>query len=66
MQPAPPVAAFDKEVIDTEQRNGYRAEKILFSVSEYSRVPAYLLVPDGNGPVPGSIAASRSRCGIFR
>ena len=45
MQPAPPVAAFDKEVIDTEQRNGYRAEKILFSVSEYSRVPAYLLVP---------------------
>ena len=52
MQPAPPVAAFDKEVIDTEQRNGYRAEKILFSVSEYSRVPAYLLVPDGNGPFP--------------
>ncbi len=50
--PAPPVAAFDKEVIDTEQRNGYRAEKILFSVSEYSRVPAYLLVPDGNGPFP--------------
>jgi dienelactone hydrolase len=39
-------------VIDTEQRNGYRAEKILFSVSEYSRVPAYLLVPDGNGPFP--------------
>ena len=52
MLPAPPATAFDKEVIDTEQRNGYRAEKILFSVSEYSRVPAYLLVPDGNGPFP--------------
>ncbi len=38
MLPAPPATAFDKEVIDTEQRNGYRAEKILFSVSEYSRV----------------------------
>ena len=33
MLPAPPATAFDKEVIDTEQRNGYRAEKILFSVS---------------------------------
>ena len=52
MLPAPPATAFDKEVIDTEQRNGYRAEKILFSVSEYSRVPAYLLVPAGNGPFP--------------
>lgn len=52
MLPASPATAFDKEVIDTEQRNGYRAEKILFSVSEYSRVPAYLLVPDGNGPFP--------------
>ena len=31
MLPAPPATAFDKEVIDTEQRNGYRAEKILFS-----------------------------------
>lgn len=28
MLPAPPATAFDKEVIDTEQRNGYRAEKI--------------------------------------
>ena len=45
MQPAPPVAAFDKEVIDIERREGYTVEKILFNVSEYSRVPAYLLVP---------------------
>lgn len=52
MQPAPPAVAFDKEVIDTEQREGYKAEKILFNVSKYSRVPAYLLVPDGEGPFP--------------
>lgn len=52
MQPAPPVAAFDKEVIDSERRDGYTAEKILFNVSGYSRVPAYLLVPDGEGPFP--------------
>ena len=49
MQPAPPVAAFDKEVIDIERREGYTVEKILFNVSEYSRVPAYLLVPEGKG-----------------
>ena len=47
MQPAPPVAAFDKEVIDIERREGYTVEKILFNVSKYSRVPAYLLVPEG-------------------
>lgn len=52
MQPAPPETAFDWEVTDTEQRNGYKAEKILFNVSVYSRVPAYLLVPDGEGPFP--------------
>ena len=32
MQPAPPVAAFDKEVIDIERREGYTVEKILFNV----------------------------------
>lgn len=53
MAPAPPAAAdFDCEVTDREQREGYRAEKITFNVSAYSRVPAYLLVPDGEGPFP--------------
>lgn len=52
MQPAPPAADFDMEVIDTEQREGYQARKIVFNVSGYSRVPAYLLVPDGEGPFP--------------
>ena len=46
------LAAFDKEVIDIERREGYTVEKILFNVSKYSRVPAYLLVPEGKGPFP--------------
>ncbi len=52
MQPAPPATAFEEKIIDKEPRNGYTAEKIEFNVSAYSRVPAYLLVPDGKGPFP--------------
>ncbi|MGL5272480.1 MAG: dienelactone hydrolase family protein [Phocaeicola sp.] len=53
IEPAPPVAAnYNYEHLATEQREGYRAEKILFNVSQYSRVPAYLLIPDGEGPFP--------------
>lgn len=53
MQPAPPAAtAYDMEVLAVEQREGYEARKILFNVSDYSRVPAYLLVPEGEGPFP--------------
>ena len=44
MQPAPPVAAFDKEVIDTEQRNGYRAEKILSVSYTHLTLPTIRLV----------------------
>ena len=41
MQPAPPAAtAYDMEVLAVEQREGYEARKILFNVSDYSRVPA--------------------------
>ena len=47
MQPAPPQADFDMKVIESEQREGYTAQKIVFNVSGYSRVPAYLLVPEG-------------------
>ena len=52
MQPAPPQADFDMKVIESEQREGYTAQKIVFNVSGYSRVPAYLLVPEGKGPFP--------------
>lgn len=48
--PAP--ASFDMEIAASEQREGYTALKIQFNVSEWCRVPAYLLVPEGDGPFP--------------
>lgn len=53
MQPAPPSAPYDMKVIDSEKRDGYVVQKIVFNLSEWYRVPAYLLVPDGKGPFPG-------------
>ena len=52
LKPSLPVADFDMEVLEVEKRSGYEARKILFNVSAYSRVPAYLLVPEGEGPFP--------------
>ena len=52
MQPAPPKADFDMQTVESEQRDGYAVRKIVFNVSAWSRVPAYLLVPDGEGPFP--------------
>lgn len=52
MLPAPPEAAADMQVMDEEKRDGYVARKIVLNLSEWSRVPAYLLVPEGKGPFP--------------
>ena len=52
LKPSLPVADFDMEVLEVEKRSGYEARKILFNVSAYSRIPAYLLVPEGEGPFP--------------
>lgn len=43
---------FDMKVIGEERRDGYTAKKILFNVNAYSRITAYLLIPDGKGPFP--------------
>lgn len=56
MQNLPPAATdYDMEIIGTEQRNGYKARKILFNVSRWCRIPGYLLVPDGEGPFPAVV-----------
>lgn len=40
------------EVIATEQRDGYKAKKILYWVNDWERTLAYLLVPDTDGKHP--------------
>ncbi len=52
MTPPKKAASWDMEVLAEEQRDGYKAQKIAFNISAYSRVTAYLLIPDGKGPFP--------------
>jgi dienelactone hydrolase len=52
----PPEADYDPVIIAEEEREGYTARKILFNVSGFSRIPAYLLTPKGKGPFPAVLA----------
>ena len=47
MTPPKAAAAWDMEVLGEEQRDGYKAQKIAFNINAYSRITAYLLIPDG-------------------
>ena len=47
MTPPKASAAWDMEVLGEEQRDGYKAQKIAFNINAYSRITAYLLIPDG-------------------
>ncbi|MDY5006398.1 MAG: alpha/beta hydrolase family protein [Prevotella sp.] len=51
---APPRQAdsYSMNIISQEQREGYKAMKIEFNVNAYSRIRAYILVPEGDGPFP--------------
>ena len=40
------------QLISEEQREGYKARKIDIQLSRYYSVPAYVLIPDGEGPFP--------------
>ena len=46
MTPPKAAAAWDMEVLGEEQRDGYKAQKIAFNINTYSRITAYLLIPD--------------------
>ena len=50
--PPPPADGYQMRVLAQEQRDGYKALKIEVRLSRYYTVPAYLLVPDGQGPFP--------------
>lgn len=48
MQNLPPAPeAYDMQVITEEQREGYVAQRIELNLSQFYRIPAYLLLPDG-------------------
>lgn len=46
MTPPKAAAAWNMEVLGEEQRDGYKAQKIAFKINAYSRITAYLLIPD--------------------
>lgn len=55
LAPPPYTSDYQTELLAEEQRDGYRARKIRFNLSQYSRVDAYMLVPDGEGPFPAIV-----------
>lgn len=52
----PPEAPFESTLIAVEDRGLYEARKIAFNISSYSRIPAYILIPKGEGPFPAVVA----------
>ncbi len=58
LAPPPYTTDYKLEVVAEEQRNGYKARKLRFNLTGYSRVNAYMLVPDGEATISGSCTSS--------
>lgn len=52
----PKPAPLDAVTHSMQQRDGYRLEKVSYASGKGVRIPAYLLIPDGEGPFPGVVA----------
>lgn len=46
MAPPKRAKAWDMQVLEEEQRDGYKAQKIAFNINAYARITAYLLIPN--------------------
>lgn len=55
LAPPPYTIEYETEILAEEQREGYRAKKLCFNLTGYSRVNAYVLIPDGEGPFPAVV-----------
>ena len=52
MTPPKAATSWDMQVLEEEQRDGYKAQKIAFNINAYSRITAYLLIPDEREKYP--------------
>lgn len=55
MAPPKQTVSYNMKIICEEQRNGYKARKVSFNLTAYSRVNAYILIPKGKGPFPAIV-----------
>lgn len=51
----PPFTFFNPEWITEEDRESYIARKLVLNISEWERIPAYLLIPKGIPPFPAVV-----------